>query len=264
MSGKLKPDRSVIGAVPLFAGLEPSAEEAVLALAHIRRIPRGEQVFDQGDLAETFYVLVQGYVKDVQTTSGGLQTVVSYINPREFFGCESLMGVMHYHTTALATKDSIVLSWNAVDMVRLMKSYPSIALNAIAGVGRRMMDTLARTGAVHSEKVSRRIARTLLHLVRTSGCQQETGIKIDFPISRQDLAEMTGTTLYTVSRTLSKWQKLGILKSGRQSIVVINPYRLVALAGDQADSRTQSMREIGKFGAGEAATRQVAGRHQSQ
>jgi CRP-like cAMP-binding protein len=221
-------------------------------------------VFDQGDLAETFYVLVQGYVKDVQTTSGGLQTVVSYINPREFFGCESLMGVMHYHTTALATKDSIVLSWNAVDMVRLMKSYPSSALNAIAGVGRRMMDTLARTGAVHSEKVSRRIARTLLHLVRTSGCQQETGIKIDFPISRQDLAEMTGTTLYTVSRTLSKWQKLVILKSGRQSIVVINPYRLVALAGDQADSRTQSMREIGKFGAGEAATRRVAGRHQSQ
>lgn len=264
MSIKLKPDRSVIAAVPLFAGLEPSAEEGVLASAHVKRTLKGESVFDQGGNAETFYVLLQGHVKDVQITSAGQQMVVRYVNPKEFFGCASLMGIMHYPTTALAIKDSVILSWSATDMVRLMRCHPSIALNALVGVGRQLMDTLSRTGAVHSERVSRRIARTLLHLVRTSGRQLDTGIKIDFPISRQDLAEMTGTTLYTVSRTLSKWQKVGILRSGRQSIVVINPHKLVALAGDEEISRARA-HESGRSGYEKAATAgQVARRHHSQ
>jgi CRP/FNR family transcriptional regulator, nitrogen oxide reductase regulator len=159
MSIKLKPDRSVIAAVPLFAGLEPSAEESVLGSAHVKRTLKGENVFDQGGMAETFYVLLQGHVKDVQITSAGQQTVVRYVNPNEFFGCASLMGVVHYPTTALAIKDSMILSWSAADMVRLMRCHPSIALNALMGVGRQLMDTLSRTGAVHSERVSRRIAR---------------------------------------------------------------------------------------------------------
>lgn len=233
MSTKLKRDRSVIAAVPLFAGLEPSAEDAVLASAHVKRMPKGESVFDQGEIAGTFHVLLQGHVKEIQTTSAGQQIVARYVNPNEFCGWASLMGITHHPTTALAIKDSIILSWSATDMVRLMRRHPSIALNALVDVGRQLMDTLSRSGAVYSERVSRRIARTLLHLVRTSGCQLDTGIKIDFPISRQDLAEMTGTTLYTVSRTLSKWQKIGILRSGRQSIIVINPHKLVALAGDE-------------------------------
>ncbi len=261
MSIKLKLDRSVIAAVPLFAGLEPSAEESVLASAHVKRTLKGENVFDQGGIAETFYILLQGHIKDVQITSAGQQTVVRYVNPREFFGCASLMGITHYPTTALAIKDSMILSWSATDMVRLMRCHPSIALNALVGVGRQLMDTLSRTGAVHSERVSRRIARTLLHLVRTSGCQLDTGIKIDFPISRQDLAEMTGTTLYTVSRTLSKWQKIGILRSGRQSIVVINPHKLVALAGDEEIPQTGA-REFSRSGFDEAARAgQAALRH---
>lgn len=256
MSIRVKPDRSVIAGVPLFAGLEPSAEEAVLASAHVKRVLKGERVFDQGGLAEIFYVLLQGHVKDVQTTSAGQQTVVRYVNPKEFFGCASLMGIKHYPTTALAIKDSIVLSWRAADMVGLMRCQPAIALNALAGVGRQLMDTLSRAGAVHSERVSRRIAHALLHLVRNSGRQVETGIKIDFPISRQDLAEMTGTTLYTVSRTLSKWQGLGILKSSRQSIVVLNPHRLVALAGNEETPRARG-REIGKAAMAGQAVRRV-------
>ena len=264
MSTKLRPDRFVIAAVPLFAGLEPSAEEGILASAHVKRTLRGESVFDQGGLAETFYVLLQGHVKDVQITSAGQQTVIRYVNPKEFFGCASLMGITHYPTTALAVKDSVILSWSATEMMRLMRRHPSIALNALEGVGRQLMDTLSRTGAVHSERVSRRIARTLLHLVRTSGCQLDTGIKIDFPISRQDLAEMTGTTLYTVSRTLSKWQKIGILRSGRQSIVVINPHKLVALAGDDEISRARAD-EISRSGYDKAASAgPMARRHHSQ
>ncbi|MFP3928299.1 MAG: Crp/Fnr family transcriptional regulator, partial [Desulfobacteraceae bacterium] len=80
------------------------------------------------------------------------------------------------------------------------------------------------------ERVERRIARALLRIMRQSGRKSERGILIDFRLSRQDLADYTGTTLYTVSRTLSIWEKKGWVESGRQRIVVTDPHALVDFA----------------------------------
>jgi CRP-like cAMP-binding protein len=81
-----------------------------------------------------------------------------------------------------------------------------------------------------TEEVERRIARALLRLVKQAGRKVESGIEIDFPISRQDVAEMTGTTLHTVSRVLSAWEQQELVESGRQRIVVRDPHRLFGIA----------------------------------
>jgi CRP-like cAMP-binding protein len=86
-----------------------------------------------------------------------------------------------------------------------------------------------------TERVERRVARALLRLVQEAGRRVDTGLEIDFPISRQDIAEMTGTTLFTVSRLLSAWEERGIVKSGRQHIVLTKPHALVAIAEDISD-----------------------------
>jgi CRP-like cAMP-binding protein len=85
---------------------------------------------------------------------------------------------------------------------------------------------------VATERVERRIAHALLRLVRQAGRRVEAGVEIDFPLSRQDVAEMTGTTLHTVSRTLSAWESQGIVESGRQQVVIRKPHALVAIAED--------------------------------
>jgi CRP-like cAMP-binding protein len=72
----------------------------------------------------------------------------------------------------------------------------------------------------------------LLRLVQDAGRRVDVGVEIDFPVSRQDIAEMTGTTLYTVSRLLSAWEEQGIVRSGRQRIVLTTPHALVAIAED--------------------------------
>ena len=81
-----------------------------------------------------------------------------------------------------------------------------------------------------TERVERRVARALLRLVQEAGRRVDAGVEIDFPVSRQDIAEMTGTTLYTVSRLLSSWEERGIVRSGRQRIILTTPHALVALA----------------------------------
>ena len=87
-----------------------------------------------------------------------------------------------------------------------------------------------RLREMHTEKVTRRVAHALLHLIHQAGRKIDSGIEIDFPITRQDIAEMAGTTLHTVSRTVSAWEKLGILQGGRQKIVVADPHALVTIA----------------------------------
>ena len=85
--------------------------------------------------------------------------------------------------------------------------------------------------------MERRIAHTLLRLIRYAGRKVDRGVLLDLPLTRQDLAEMTGTTLYTVSRVLSRWETEGIIESERQQVLVRIPHKLVAIAEDLPSSR---------------------------
>lgn len=230
MAINFKPDRSILSAVPLFAGLEPSACDDALAQASVVRVARGDAVFEQGDAADAFFVLAEGCLKAVQGTSSGHQIIIHFVNPGEFFGCVALMGAKHYPATALAVKDSIALSWSVSAIGGLIERHQLISKNALAGFGGRMMEVHSRLREIHTEKVAQRIAHALLQVIDRSGCSTEAGVKVDFPITRQDVAEIAGTTLFTVSRTLSKWEKAGILKSERQKIVVVDAGRLLSIA----------------------------------
>jgi len=94
---------------------------------------------------------------------------------------------------------------------------PALAVNALQTVGSRLQQAHTRVVEMSTEQVERRVAHALLRLARQAGCKIDEGVQIDFPISRQAVAEMTGTTLHTVSRILSAWEAQGWVKGGRDS-----------------------------------------------
>jgi CRP-like cAMP-binding protein len=230
VTGNLRPDRSVLANVPLFRGLSEAQQDAVLAHAHTRRVPKGGTVFDEGSEATAFFVLLAGHLKAVKTTPAGQQAVIHVIDPNDFFGCVALMGYPTYPATAVAVVDSIVLAWDTTALKRLMASYPQIAANALPGLGDRLRDAHSQFLELSTERVERRVAHALLRLVRHAGKKVDDGVEIDFPVTRQEIAEMIGTTLHSVSRVLSAWESEGILEGGRQRIVVKKPHALVAIA----------------------------------
>ena len=230
MTVNLRPDRAVLASVPLFRGLDEAQQDAVLAQARTRRVPKGSTVFDEGAEASAFYVLVSGHLKAVKTTPSGQQAVVHVINPNDFFGCVALMGYPSYPATAVAVADSIVLAWDIPALKQLMASCPQIAANALPGLGGRLREAHSQFLELSTERVERRVAHALLRLVRHAGKKVDAGVEIDFPVTRQEIAEMIGTTLHTVSRILSAWESEGILEGGRQRIVVKKPHALVAIA----------------------------------
>lgn len=223
-------DRSLIAGLPAFQGLAPEQQDDVLAEAQSVRYAKGTEIFQQDREAQAFYLLLHGHLRVFRLTQDGQQVVVRYISPGEIFGVAMALGRATYPATAAAVVDSVALVWPNSAWPRLSEKYPALLANTLRTVGSRLQDAQTRVVEMSTEQVERRIAHALLRLAQQSGRKVETGIQIDFPISRQDVAEMTGATLHTVSRVLSAWEERGLVEGGRQKITLRDPHRIFMLA----------------------------------
>ena len=223
----------ILAGAPLFRDLDADALAAALAEAAQRvRIERGSAFFRQGELAHRFYVLLRGRIKVAELTPEGHQVVVRYAGAGEMFGCVSLYGHEDYPASATAATRCEALAWDCQATQRLMERYPRLAINTLKLLGKEMAELRARYRELATERVEQRVARALQRLAGQAGKKVDGGVLIEFPLSRQDLAELTGTTLHTVSRILSDWERQGIVESGRQRILIRKPHGLIALAED--------------------------------
>lgn len=218
--------------VPLFSDQPEEALERAVGLARRSKLGKGETLFRQGGAAEAFHLIIAGRLKVSQTTPEGQHVIIRYLGPREVAGCVAVCGGMPYPATAEAVEDTWLLSWSRPRIAELADRHPGIAMAAMRIMGGRMVELQQRLREMQTQQVERRIAHALGRLVVQAGRRTRDGIEIDFPITRQDLAEMTGTTLHTVSRTLSKWEAAGIVAGGRQRVVILQPHALVSVAED--------------------------------
>lgn len=221
-----------LASIHLFQHLTQDELEKVAGAARTRKIESGAFFFWEGDPAELIYVLLEGKVKLTQVTQEGQQIILRYVSPVEEFGVIAALSNTSYPVSAEAVNDSVCLTWDKRTMQGLMEGHPRIAINALEILARRVQEFQNRLREMATERVERRLARALLRLVRQSSKMTPEGVLIDLPLSRQDLAEMTGATLFTVSRILSQWESQELIMSGRERIVIRFPHGLVAIAED--------------------------------
>ncbi|RWA59537.1 Crp/Fnr family transcriptional regulator [Mesorhizobium sp.] len=227
-------DRSLIAGLSLFEGIAAADLDRIIGQARSIRIAKDQPVFEQEQEAHSFFLLLDGHVRVVKSTADGHEVTVRYISPGELMGIASALGRTTYPANAIAAVDCVVLAWPSQLWPTFATSFPSFTANTYKAVGSRLQDAHARVIEMSTEQVEQRVAHALLKLIKQSGKKTEEGILIDFPISRQDVAEMTGTTLHTVSRLLSAWEDQGLVKSGRQRVVVVEPHRLLVIAEGRA------------------------------
>ncbi|WP_040677309.1 Crp/Fnr family transcriptional regulator [Nitratireductor pacificus] len=227
-------DRSLIAELPPFQGLEPAALDHVLGEARSLRVAKDAAIFEQEEEAKNFFLLLDGHVRVVKTTPDGQQVIVRYISCGELLGIAQALGLKAYPASAIAAVDCVVLAWPGRLWSDFSTRYPSFGADTYRTVGARLQEAHTRVVEMSTEQVEQRVAHGLLRLANQTGKKTQEGVLIDFPISRQDIAEMTGTTLHTVSRLLSAWEADGLVRSGRQKVTVVEPHRLFLLAGGRA------------------------------
>ncbi|MFC0219911.1 CRP-like cAMP-binding protein [Pseudochelatococcus lubricantis] len=226
-------DISLVRALPLFSRVSDAELSRLMTRAAGRRVPKGEAVFEQGKVADTFYLLLHGRLKVSQVTPDGQQVMVRIVHPGDLFGFARALNRPDYPGTARAAVDSIVVGWPMSDWDAVVEANPRLAINAMQTIGERLDEAHTRLREMSTQEVERRIAHAVLRLAEKAGRQEAGGTRIDFPITRQDIAEMTGTTLHTVSRTLSAWEGQGLVESGRQKLTVCDADGLTRIADGQ-------------------------------
>ena len=215
-----------------FKGLLPSEHDVVLASAHVHEVHQGSCFFRQGEEATTLYVIAEGRVKLSQVTPEGEQVIVNYFGQGDGLGIIVALIDMPYPLSAEAMEDCMAVAWDRQDMKQLMLQIPQLALNGIEMVGQRFAWLQTRFQEVATQRVEQRVARALLRLVRQFGKRVPEGVLIDMPLSRQDLAQMTGTNVYNASRILSKWEQMGLISTSRMQVVLCKAHELVVIAED--------------------------------
>lgn len=223
---------AILAGTVLLEGLAVDQLEVVASRGRRRTAARGERLFLEGDAAEQVGVVLSGRLKLVQLSPDGREVILRLVGRGELFGAVALFEGSAYPAAAVVMEDAEVLLWSGAVLRAAMLEAPQLALNALRLLSLRLRRTQERLRQLATERVERRVAHTLLRLVRHAGRRTDDGVEIDMPVTRQEIAELSGTTLFTVSRVVSAWEEAGLVRAGRQRIVVLDPHRLVALAED--------------------------------
>lgn len=208
---------------------------AVAAAAGERRAARHEILLHQDDPATLLYLLAEGRVKLTQLTPEGEQVLLRFVEPGEMIGGIAVLTDARYPVTAEAAETSHLLTWDGAAVRELMLRFPKIALNVVEHLAALVLELQNRVRELATERVEKRLARALVRLAARAGERLDDGVRVALRLTRQDLGELTGTTLYTVSRTLSRWESEGIIESARGRVIVRNPGALAAIADDVSD-----------------------------
>lgn len=228
-----KDTQELIRQSSLFKEVSPRGFAQVLESGVLRSVEEDGFFFMQADPATHAYVLVEGRVKMIQITPSGQQITMRIMTPGQTYGGIALLNPRAgYPATAQAVEDSTAMAWDTQHLRELAEQESSISLNVMSLMHGYISELQERQKALVTDRVEQRIARILLKLAAQSGTKLDEGVLIDLPLTRQDIAEMSGTTLFTVSRTLNEWERSGLLDIGRERVVIREPHGLVSLADD--------------------------------
>lgn len=221
-----------LAASELFSSLDESVLAALASRLRRHDHPPQALLFLEGQPASIYYLIGRGKVKITQTSPDGEEVILHVAEPGQLIGALPTLGEGGYPASAETLEEGVTFSIEAGDFESVMHTHPEVMRRLLTFATQQLQVSHRRLRELATERVERRIARTLTRLASQLGRKQGTAIEIDAPLSRQDLAEMSGTTLYTVSRTIKRWQSEGLVRSGRQKIVILNPHGLVTIAED--------------------------------
>ncbi|NPB05634.1 MAG: Crp/Fnr family transcriptional regulator [Aquificae bacterium] len=217
----------------LFKNFSDKELEEIAKYFHEKHYNKGDYLFFEEEAEPGIYILVDGLIKLMKETPDGKTIIVRLVFPKELFGWVEFGGKKPRYTyTAQAVLPSTVLYMSNQDFVNLSMKYPQLALMITCDLSEKLLETYEILKSIASGKVEERIAKLLIELGDKIGEETPEGyLVIEAPITRQDIAEMTGTTVETAIRIMSKWKKEGIIDAQRGRIVLKDLDYLEELAG---------------------------------
>ena len=206
----------------IFSGLSADELAGLSGIAVERSLKPGEFVFWDGDAPGWFYIVVEGKVKVFKQASTGKEFIIAFFGPGEMFGEVAVFENKPYPASAQAVDDTRVLGFRREEFLSFLANRPEVALRIVYVLGGRLRDAQARLRDIAGERVDQRVASVLLMLSAKLGAS--------LPFTRQEIADMAGTTTETAIRVMSRLRERGIIRSARGRIVILDETKLRLLS----------------------------------
>ena len=206
----------------IFSSLKDDELAELAKLAIERSFVPDEFIFWDGDAPEWFYIIAEGRVKVVKHSSLGKEFIIAFFGSGEMFGEVAVFEDKPYPASAQAVAETKVLGIKRKDFLSFLAQRPQVALRIISVLGGRLRDAQSRLKDLAGERVEQRLARTLLMLSAKLGST--------LPFTRQEVADMAGTTTETAIRFMSRLKDGGIIRSTRGKIIILNETKLRLLS----------------------------------
>lgn len=186
-------------------------------------------IFSEGDPSEWFYLVVDGKVKITKLSQEGKEIILEIIPPLDFFGGLAVLRGFPYPANAIAMEDTKLLRISRSNILRVLDRFPNLMYCMALQLGERMKGSHETLKNIALERVESRIASLLLKLADKAGSKTGDGIVIDIKLTKQDIAEMVGTTVETSIRTMSKLKKMNVVAEREGRIIISNLEKLRSL-----------------------------------
>ena len=220
---------SAVKSQPMFRGLSPDDQRRIVGLASLREHRRGEALWQEGDPAENLTLIVRGRVKIVRHAEAG-DVILEIFGEGEPAGAIAAYNGMPYPASAVCMESTVVLLLPRRDYFELLDRNPLLARAIIRELTRITLALTRKLEEMRGQRVETRIAQLFLTLARRMGRETPEGIEIPLQLSRQEVAEMVGTTTESAIRVLSRWGREGLLVTGEKRFLLPSRDRLRVVA----------------------------------
>lgn len=218
--------------VALYRRLSEDDREHLAAAATVERFDKGEAVFHEGDPAQDFFTLVRGRVKVYKVMPNGRVVILEILGPGDPVGAVAVYESLAYPATAEAMDETLCVRIPKDPFFQLLETRPSLARGLLKAMTHRIV-VLANRFADHAAgKVETRFARLFLKLASEMGQSKADGVFIPMSLSRQELADLMGTTVETSIRIMSRWGKEGVVKTEKSGFLVTDRRALERISAD--------------------------------
>lgn len=220
----------LLGRIGIFRRLSAEDRAALAAVCEVQLYEKGREIFAEGDPADHFFFVVTGRVKVYKLTPTGRQVILEIMGTGDPFGAVATFEGRPFPATAVALSDTVCLRIARAPFFALLEQYPSLVRGLLVGLTQRLIELTKRIAELSGGKVEPRLARFFLKLAEEQGIQEGEHVKIPMALSRQELADLTGTTIETAIRIMSRWGKEGVVATEKDGFVILDRGALELLA----------------------------------
>jgi CRP-like cAMP-binding protein len=218
----LRPTLETIASLPLFKRVSADDRQRLVAAATLRDFDRGAHIFTEGDDSAFFFVIVTGRVKVYKHAPDGRDVILEMFGPGGPIGAVATYESRPYPASAVALEPTTCLAIARATFFELLEHHPSLVRGLLGSLSLRLVELTTRLAELTGGRVEPRLARLFLKLADEMGRSERGGVYIPLPLSRQEIADLTGTTIETSIRIMSRWGKDQMLRTEKDGFVLID------------------------------------------